>query len=174
MPLQIVSICESGVRPILALVQVDVTSNAEWDKHVSAMKRARVTLGADPGAPHAAAASGSKQAGATVVESESRSEWNADSRCRLNERNVRNDGVFENFETQAKANQAGGCLNSSCRNGASRVRPSPLGRLAVTASTARPSSREFSPTSPAYKRGLGPDTRRSEILRSCRGAGKLS
>ena len=49
-PLRISSICESGGRSIHALVRLDATSKADWDRQVAVMKPVLVTLGADAGA----------------------------------------------------------------------------------------------------------------------------
>lgn len=50
MPLRIVSICESGGRSIHALVRVDASSKAEWDRRIGGIKPVLITLGADRGA----------------------------------------------------------------------------------------------------------------------------
>jgi hypothetical protein len=50
MPFRIASICESGGRSIHALVQLDATSKADWDRLMLPIKPVLITLGADRGA----------------------------------------------------------------------------------------------------------------------------
>ena len=50
MPFRIASICESGGRSIHALVQLDATSKADWDRLMLPVKPVLITLGADRGA----------------------------------------------------------------------------------------------------------------------------
>ena len=50
MPFRIASICDSGGRSIHALVQLDATSKADWDRLMGPIKPVLITLGADRGA----------------------------------------------------------------------------------------------------------------------------
>ena len=50
MPLRIACICESGKRSIHALVRLDATSKADWDRLMAPLKPVLITLGADRGA----------------------------------------------------------------------------------------------------------------------------
>ncbi len=50
MPLRIACVCESGGRSIHALVRVDASSKADWDKMIGSAKPLLITLGADRGA----------------------------------------------------------------------------------------------------------------------------
>ena len=50
MPFRIASICESGGRSIHALVRLDASSKADWDRLMGPIKPLLITLGADRGA----------------------------------------------------------------------------------------------------------------------------
>jgi len=81
-PLQIASICESGGRSIHALVRVDATSKADWDRLITPIKPVLITLGADPGAlsghPAVALARGdARRALSATAVFESTTEWAA-------------------------------------------------------------------------------------------------